>query len=151
MLAGLMENNYDRMWRFKEFFEHSSKICDLKYINVMNLDRCQIVEIPMRKEEKYLVKYFTKKIKASNKKNFIKKNNNNNRISDMKNLIHRETRIDPNSQLIIFNNLLIDSLVTEQQAVETYPIMDRQHPCILFSLNSSLSCDNLEIIKPSKN
>ncbi len=53
MLAGLMENSYDRMWRFKDFFEYSSEICDLKYINVMNLDTCQIIEIPMKKHLKY--------------------------------------------------------------------------------------------------
>jgi hypothetical protein len=52
MLGGLMENNYEGMWRFVDFFEHSSEICDLKYVNVMNLDTCQIVEIPMRKSAK---------------------------------------------------------------------------------------------------
>ena len=121
MLAGLMENSYENMWRFKEFFEHSSEICELKFVNVMNLDTCQIVEIPMRKSQT---------------------------LNDLKIMIQKETKIDVNSQLIIFNNLLIESVVTETQLVDTYPIMDKQRPCVLFSLNSSLSCDNLEVVKP---
>lgn len=72
------------------------------------------------------------------------------RLKNLKDAIKTETKIDIESQLVIFNNLLIDSLVTSHQPVETYPIMDRQHPCVLFSLSSALTCDNLEIIKPSK-
>ncbi len=146
MLAGLMENSYERMWRFRDFFEHSSEICDLKYINVMNLDTCQIVELPMRKSEKY------EKKKAAAHPQFLSNKVYQKfifRLKELKDLIKRETKIDINSQMIIFNNLLIDSLVTEQQPVENYPIMDKQHPCVLFSLNSSINGDNLEIIKPS--
>jgi hypothetical protein len=39
MLAGLMENNYDSMWTFEQFFDHSSDICDLTFINLLNLDQ----------------------------------------------------------------------------------------------------------------
>ena len=69
---------------------------------------------------------------------------------NFKQKIENETKIEKSSQLIIYNNLLVDSLVNEQQSIETYPIMDKEHPCILFSLDGSLSCDNLEIIKSSE-
>ena len=52
MLAGLMENNYDSMWSFQEFFDHSSYICDLVFLNIMCLDTCQIIQLPFHKTEK---------------------------------------------------------------------------------------------------
>ena len=122
MLAGLMENNYEKMWPFDKFFEHSSYISSLKFVNVMNLDTCQIIELPFE---------------------------NNVKLNDLKEKIEKETKIEKASQLLIYNNLLIDSLVTENQTIDTYPLMDKQHPCILFSLETSLTCDNLEIIKSS--
>jgi heme/copper-type cytochrome/quinol oxidase subunit 2 len=72
------------------------------------------------------------------------------RLDDLKCKIEQEAKIDKNSQLIIFNNLTLESMVTEQQILQTYPIMDRDHPLILFSSNKSLSCDNLDVIKSSK-
>ena len=68
----------------------------------------------------------------------------------MKEKIETETFIDKNSQLIIYNNLLLDSLVAENQCIETYPTIDKEHPLVLFSLNNTLSCDNNNIIKSSK-
>lgn len=120
MLSGLMENNYDRMWSFQEFFERSTYICDLIFINIMSLDTCQIIQLPFEKTEK---------------------------LADLKNKIEKETKIDKSSQLIIYNNLLFDSLVSDQQCIETFPIIDKDHPLVLFSLSNTLSCDNLEIIK----
>jgi hypothetical protein len=70
-----------------------------------------------------------------------------NRLADLREKIERETRIDKASQLIIYNNLLFDSLVNDQQCIETFPIIDKDHPLVLFSLSNTLSCDNLEIIK----
>ena len=52
MLAGLMENNYDSMWTFEQFFDHSSDICDLTFINLLNLDTCQMIELPVEKNTK---------------------------------------------------------------------------------------------------
>ena len=72
------------------------------------------------------------------------------RLAGLKEKIEMETFIDKNSQLLIYNNLLLDSLVTEQQRIETYPTIDKEHPLVLFSLNNTLSCDNNNIIKSSK-
>lgn len=72
------------------------------------------------------------------------------RLDDLKDKIEKETTIDKLSQLIIYNNLLFDSLVTDQQTIETFPIIDKEHPLVLFSLSKTLSCDNLEIIKERK-
>jgi len=72
------------------------------------------------------------------------------RLCDLKQKIEKETNIEINSQLIIFNNLLFDSLVTEQQTIETYPIIDKEHPLVLFSLNNTMSSDDLAVIKQSK-
>ncbi|CAF0916400.1 unnamed protein product [Brachionus calyciflorus] len=124
MLAGLMENNYDLMLSFEKFFEISCHIYNLTFINVMSLDTCQIIELPFEKHEK---------------------------LADLKRKIQIETKIEQSSQLIIYNNLLVDSLVNDSQTIETYPIMDKEHPCILFSLSGSLSGDNLEIIKSIPN
>ena len=71
------------------------------------------------------------------------------RLAELKGKIEYETNIDKNSQLIIYNNLLLDSLVTEHQYIETYPTIDKEHPLVLFSLNNTLSCDNNNIIKSS--
>jgi len=71
------------------------------------------------------------------------------RLAELKEKIESETFIDKNSQLIIYNNLLLDSLVTEHQNIETYPTIDKEHPLVLFSLNNTLSCDNNNIIKSS--
>jgi TANK-binding kinase 1 len=120
MLAGLMENNYDNMCTFEKFFEYSMNIYELAFINVMNLDHCQIIELPFRKTEK---------------------------LKDLKDKILLETGIEINSQLIIFNNLLFDSLVTENQTIESYPIIDKEHPLIVFSLNNTMSSDDLGLIK----
>jgi hypothetical protein len=68
----------------------------------------------------------------------------------LKDKIEKETTIDKLSQLIIYNNLLFDSLVTDNQTIETFPIIDKEHPLVLFSLSKTLSCDNLEIIKERK-
>ena len=71
------------------------------------------------------------------------------RLDDLKNKLESESKIDKASQLIIYNNLLLDSLVTDQLTIDMFPIIDKEHPLILFSLNNTLSCDNLAIIKPS--
>ena len=52
MLAGLMENNYDKMWSFKDFFAHSSHIYGLTFIDVINLDTGSSVELALEKNEK---------------------------------------------------------------------------------------------------
>lgn len=124
MLAGLMENNYEAMWSFQKFFEHSTQICDLTFVNILNLDTCQIIELPFEPVQK---------------------------LAELKEKIEMETFIDKNSQLLIYNNLLLDSLVTEQQTIETYPTIDKEHPLVLFSLNNTLSCDNNNIIKSIPN
>jgi len=54
MLAGLMENNYDRMWSFQKFFEHSSYICDLTFVSVMNLNGGDMIDLAFEKHQKYL-------------------------------------------------------------------------------------------------
>ena len=72
------------------------------------------------------------------------------RLANLKEKIEKETKIDKNSQLLIFNNLLFDSLVNENQDIETFPIINKEHPLVLFSLNGTLRCDNLDIIKSSK-
>jgi hypothetical protein len=53
MLAGLMENNYDRMWPFQKFFEHSSNICDLTFVSVMNLNGGDMIDLVFEKHQKY--------------------------------------------------------------------------------------------------
>ena len=65
MLAGLMENNYENMWTFEKFFEYSSEIYDLTFMNIMNLDNCQIIELPFKKSEKYLVLFLFFKLNFS--------------------------------------------------------------------------------------
>lgn len=120
MLAGLMENNYDAMWSFAQFFEHSTQICELTFVNILNLDTCQIIELPFEADHT---------------------------LASLKEKIEMETFIDKNSQLLIYNNLLLDSLVTEHQRISTYPTIDKEHPLVLFSLNNTLSCDNNNIIK----
>ncbi len=57
MLAGLMENNYDRMWSFQKFFEHSSYICDLTFISVMNLNGGDMIDLAFEKHQKYLKRF----------------------------------------------------------------------------------------------
>lgn len=52
MLAGLMENNYEAMWSFQKFFEHSSQITELTFVNILNLDTCQIIELPFENTQK---------------------------------------------------------------------------------------------------
>ncbi len=52
MLAGLMENNYDAMWSFQKFFEHSSEICNLTFVNILNLDTCQMIELSFEKNQR---------------------------------------------------------------------------------------------------
>lgn len=120
MLAGLMENNYDAMWSFAQFFEHSTQISELTFVNILNLDTCQIIELPFEAD---------------------------NKLTSLKEKIEMETFIDKSSQLLIYNNLLLDSLVTEHQRISTYPTIDKEHPLVLFSLNNTLSCDNNNIIK----
>ena len=151
MLAGLMENNYERMWSFEKFFDHSNKISSLRFVNVMNLDTCQIIELPFEKTAKYIISAFICfTFIFFQIINFIATFSFEKRLNDFKKKIQQETKIDMNSQLIIYNNLLIDSIVTESQSIEEYPLMDKEHPCILFAIDSSLTCDNLEIIKSSK-
>ena len=124
MLAGLMENNYEAMWSFAQFFEHSTQICELTYVNILNLDTCQLIELPFEADRK---------------------------LASLKEKIEMETFIDKNSQLLIYNNLLLDSLVAEHQSISTYPTIDKEHPLVLFSLNNTLSCDNNNIIKSIPN
>ena len=69
------------------------------------------------------------------------------RLNNIKEKIEKETKIEKSSQLLIFNNLVFDLLVNENQDIETYPVIDKEHPLVLFSLNGTLRCDNLDIIK----
>ena len=71
------------------------------------------------------------------------------RFAELKIKIENKTNIERNSQLIIYNNLLLESLVTEQQEIESYPTIDKDHPLVLFSLHNTLTCDNNNIIKSS--
>ncbi len=52
MLAGLMENNYENMWSFEKFFERSSSIYSMIFVSIMNLDTCQMIELPFERFEK---------------------------------------------------------------------------------------------------
>ncbi len=54
MLAGLMENNYDAMWSFQKFFEYSSEICNLTFVNILNLDTCQMMELPFERNQRWI-------------------------------------------------------------------------------------------------
>jgi len=64
--------------------------------------------------------------------------------------IETETKIEKNSQIIIYNNLFFDSLVMDQQTIETYPDINKENPLILFSLHGTISSDNLKIFCTSK-
>jgi TANK-binding kinase 1 len=126
MLAGLMETAYDKMWTFEMFFKYSNMITNQTLINVLNANTCQINELQFEKNEKLI---------------------------DLKTKIEIETTVGLNSQFIISNNLLISSLVDEDQTIETYPLFDSEHPLVLISLESSIddNYNKLTMSKPSKN
>ena len=53
MLGGLMETNPKFMWNFEKFFDESSRICDLKLINLLILNTSQVIEMTLEKNARY--------------------------------------------------------------------------------------------------
>lgn len=52
MLAGLIENNYEKMWNFKKFFDYSAKITNLVYVNFVDLRYYDVYEISLEPSSK---------------------------------------------------------------------------------------------------
>jgi serine/threonine protein kinase len=121
MLAGLMENTFEQMWSFDKFFDYSSKITEKAYINILNVNKLQLFELSFEP---------------------------NSLLINLKKEIEKETRIGLNSQLLIYNNLLLNTIINENTTrIITYPLMDNKNPLILFSLTTEIRAQITNIIK----
>ena len=52
VLAGLIETKFEKMWSFQKFFDESSKITNLVYINLINVKNYEIFEIAVKPTDK---------------------------------------------------------------------------------------------------
>jgi hypothetical protein len=52
MLAGLIETDLKKMWSFRKFFEESTNITRLIYINLVNVKLYEIFEVAVKPNDK---------------------------------------------------------------------------------------------------
>lgn len=147
MLAGLIENDYTKMWTFQQFFDYSAKITSLNYVNFIDVRNYDLFEVALEPTAK-LVKiefYYGLKITIINCFLF-------NRLSDLKAAVIKNAEFDNNVHMLVCNNILLNIMMENTQLISTCPfVMNETNPLLLFDFKKQIDSNNKpESLKPCK-
>ncbi|RZF49044.1 hypothetical protein LSTR_LSTR017591 [Laodelphax striatellus] len=106
LLAGLLEVDSQKIWTFDKFFTEVTKALTRKPVHVYHINKAQSVRIYVHPDDVY---------------------------SDFQALVHEQTEITAENQIILFKDTHLISLVGEGNPSRTYPQTELGCPMLLFS------------------
>lgn len=112
LLAGLLEENQKRMWSFERFFNEVASILSKQLIHVFYMNRGSSVEIFLEPDEKHTLFYF-------------------------KEHVNLQTDVNPDSQLLLYDEELFEEKVGINTSVRGYPKTTIMQPIMLYSIENN--------------
>ncbi|XP_022189807.2 serine/threonine-protein kinase TBK1 isoform X1 [Nilaparvata lugens] len=119
LLAGLLEVDSQRIWTFDKFFTEVTNALTRKPVHVYHINKAQSIRIYVHPDDVY---------------------------SDFQALVHEQTEITAENQIILFKDTHLTSLVGEGKPSRTYPLTELASPMLLFSKENN----NVVIIADSE-
>lgn len=117
LLAGLLEENQKRMWSFERFFWEVTNILNKKVLQVFYMNRASSIEIFMEPDEP---------------------------LFHFKEHVNLQTDVNPDSQLLLYDDEHLEDRVGANSAVRGYP------PTSIFKPIMLLSVDNNNVSLPKE-
>lgn len=110
LLAGLLEENQNRMWSFDRFFKEVTKILDKKVLHVFYINKSMSIEIFMGMDEP---------------------------LFNLKEHIRLQTEVQPESQILLIGNEELEAKVGANSTVRGYPLTGTEQPIFLYSTDNN--------------
>lgn len=110
LLAGLLEENQKRMWSFERFFWEVTNVLNKKVLHLFYMNRASSVEIFMDPDEP---------------------------LFHFKEHVNLQTDVNPDSQLLLFDEEHLEERVGANSAVRGYPETTILKPIMLFSIDNN--------------
>lgn len=112
LLAGLLEENQKRMWSFERFFSEVLNILNKQVIHLFYMNRASSIEIFMEPDEANTLFHF-------------------------KEHVHLQTEVNPDSQLLIYDEEYLEDKVGPNTSIRGYPETTTSHPIMLYSIENN--------------
>ncbi|XP_069961225.1 serine/threonine-protein kinase TBK1 isoform X3 [Cherax quadricarinatus] len=106
LLAGLLEVDPQRMWNFERFFQEVTMILSRKVAYVFLVNKVQPLTVYMDPEHRY---------------------------EELQYLICEQTDMNPDNQLLLYDNKHLNDVVALDQPASSYPTTNPRMPIVLFS------------------
>lgn len=110
LLAGLLEENQKRMWSFERFFWEVTNVLNKKVLHLFYMNRASSVEIFMDPDEP---------------------------LFHFKEHVNLQTDVDPDNQLLLFDDEHLEAKVGANTAVRGYPPTTILQPIMLLSIENN--------------
>ncbi|XP_031623929.1 serine/threonine-protein kinase TBK1 [Contarinia nasturtii] len=110
LLAGLLEENQQKMWSFDRFFKEVTNILSKKVLHVFYMNRTSSIEIYMNDDEPFF---------------------------NLKEHIKLQTDVQPESQILIMNNQDMEEKVGTNSLVKGFPPTTELTPIFLYSVDNN--------------
>lgn len=106
LLAGLLEENREKMWSFDQFFQKVRQILNKRILHVFFMNRTTRIEVFLEPEDKY---------------------------DTLQEHIRLQTNVNPESQILLFGNDHLESKVGAYNIVKGYPKIEIENPIFMYS------------------
>lgn len=110
LLAGLLEENQNKMWSFDRFFKEVTKILDKKVLHVFYMNKSLSIEIFIGMDEP---------------------------LFNLKEHIKMQTDVQPESQILLLENEHLEAKVGANSLVKGYPPTETEAPIFLYSSDNN--------------
>lgn len=110
LLAGLLEENQQRMWSFDRFFKEVTLILNKKVLHLFHINRTSSIEIYMNEDEP---------------------------LFNLKEHIKVQTDVQPESQILILGSQHLEAKVGTSSLVKGYPPTSADSPIFLYSIDNN--------------
>lgn len=110
LLAGLLEENQKRMWEFERFFYEVTNILNKKVMHLFYMNRASSIEIFMDPDDS---------------------------IFHFKEHVNLQTDVNPDSQLLLYDDVSLEDKVGTNSAIRGYPPTQIEQPIMLFSIENN--------------
>lgn len=112
LLAGLLEESQKRMWSFERFFNEVTNILNKKVIHLFYMNRASSIEIFMEPDEANTPFHF-------------------------KEHVNLQTDVNPDSQLLIYDEEHLEDKVGPNTSIRGYPLTTTIRPIMLYSIENN--------------
>lgn len=110
LLAGLLEENQQRMWSFDRFFKEVTNILNKKVLHVFYINRASSIEVYVNEDES---------------------------LFSVKEHIKVQSDVQPESQILILDKLHLETKVGANSLVKGYPETKDERPIFLYSIENN--------------